>query len=56
MGGDPEADGDPNLPAQSPIARRSGGWCLADQRLMHFEFVTLHNLTAFERFLLQKHP
>lgn len=36
VGGDPEADGDPNLPAQSPIARRSGGWCLADQTLMHF--------------------
>lgn len=30
LGGDPEADGDPNLPAQSPIAGRSGGQCLTD--------------------------
>lgn len=50
VGGDPEAHGDPNLPAQSPLARRSrmqgflGGWCLADKHWCTFNSMILLNL------------
>lgn len=55
MGGDPEADGDPNLPAQSPIARRSDGWCLADQILTTALLIPRQNECLSRLRFLQTH-